>query len=222
MLLGLPAIVRAQSELTNQHLYDTGPFMLDHYDQRVRTFENEPVVTGRVMFLGDSITEGGNWAELVGDSTVINRGIGGDVTYGVLKRLDDVTRRRPSKLFIMVGVNDIGKDIPDAVIADNCKKIIEEVQAKSPDTEVYLQSVLPVNPEYPSFPQHYDKENHVIHLNRLLREVAASTEVHFVNLFPLFLNAQGRLDPALTVDGLHLNERGYGVWVRYLKETGYL
>ncbi len=75
------------------------------------------------MFLGNSITEMGNWKNVLNDTTVINRGIGGDITYGVLKRLKDITDRRPSKLFILLGINDIGKDIPDAVIADNYLKI---------------------------------------------------------------------------------------------------
>jgi len=61
------------------------------------------------------------------DSTVINRGIGGDITFDVLQRLDDVIKRKPSKLFILIGINDIGKDIPDAVIADNYRKIITRV-----------------------------------------------------------------------------------------------
>jgi len=222
LLLFLPSVIQAQSELTNQRLFDTDPFLPDHYAERVQQFENEPVEPGRIMFLGDSITEGGNWMGVVGDSTVINRGIGGDVTFGVLKRLGDVVQRRPSKLFIMIGINDIGKDIPDAVIADNCRQIIEEVQAKSANTEIYLQSLLPVNPSHPGFPQHYDKEYHVIHLNQLLREVAAATGSHFVNLFPLFLNAQERLAAEFTTDGLHLNERGYRVWAQYLKENGYL
>lgn len=108
------------------------------------------------------------------------------------------------------------------VIADNVRQIVEQVQTESPDTEIYLQSVLPVNPAYPGFPQHYDKENKVIRLNRLLRGTAADTDVHFVNLFPLFLDRLERLDESLTNDGLHLNGSGYEIWVDYLQANGYL
>ncbi len=221
-LLCLPLAAQAQSEVTNQRLFDITPFLPEHYAQRVERFEQEPVVTGRVVFLGDSITESGKWTELLADSTVVNRGISGDVTFGVLDRLDDVIRRQPARLFVMIGINDVGKDIPDEVIADNHRKIIEQVQAGSPDTEIYVQSLLPVNPAYPGFPQHYDKENHVARVNKLLREVTAAAGCRFVNLFPLFLNAQERLDERYTYDGLHLNDVGYQVWIDYLRQTGYL
>lgn len=221
-LLFLPLVAHAQPAVTNQNLFDTTPFLPQLYDQRVAQFESEPVVTGAVIFLGDSITQGGNWVELLGDSTAVNRGIGGDITFGVLKRMDDVTRRQPARLFILIGINDIGKDIPDEVIADNCRRIIETVQAASPATTIYVQSLLPVNPAYPHFPQHYDKENHVVRVNSLLRDVAASTHTRFVNLFPLFTNKQERLREDLTVDGLHLNAAGYKIWVDYLRQAGYL
>ena len=222
VLLGLPSIAHAQSEVTNQRLFDITPFLPELYARRVAQFEQEPVVTGRVIFLGNSITQGGKWDQLLGDDTVINRGIGGDITFGVLDRLEDVIRRKPSKLFIMIGINDIGKDIPDEVIADNYRKIIQQVQAGSPETVIYVQSLLPLNPAYPRFPQHYDKEDHVLRVNRMLRGVAGATDTHFINLFPLFLNAQERLDEQYTGDGLHLNDLGYQVWVDYLKQTGYL
>jgi lysophospholipase L1-like esterase len=210
------------AQVTNQNLFDTTGFIPDHYTKRIAEFKGQPVVTGQIIFLGNSITEGGNWEELIGLKGILNRGNGGDITYGVLKRLDDITVRKPSKLFILIGINDIGKDIPDAVIADNVSKIIQRVKLQSPVTKIYLQSILPINPGHPKFPQHYDKEDHVVHTNRLLREVAVKTNVTFVNLYPLFLNNEHRLDQKFTNDGLHLKPEGYRIWVEYLKDTGSL
>jgi lysophospholipase L1-like esterase len=85
-----------------------------------------------------------------------------------------------------------------------------------------VQSVLPLNPTVPGFPQHYDKGDHVVRLNRLLRGVAASAHARFVDLYPLFLDAHGRLDARFTRDGLHLNEAGYARWVAHLKKIGAL
>jgi lysophospholipase L1-like esterase len=210
------------AQVTNQRLFDTIPFLPEHYAKKVAQFEKEAVVTGKIIFLGNSITEGGAWPELTGDKTVINRGIGGDITFGVLSRLPDIIKRKPAKLFILIGINDIGKDIPDAVIADNCKKIIALIKADSPQTKIYLQSILPLNPFYPGFPQHYDKENHVTKTNELLRQTAVSSQVTFVNLHPLFLDAENHLDKKYTGDGLHLNRQGYERWVSYLKESKFL
>jgi lysophospholipase L1-like esterase len=139
-----------------------------------------------------------------------------------LRRLDDVIKRKPAKLFILIGINDIGKDIPDEAIANNYFKIIKRVQAALPETKIYVQSILPLNPTVPNFPQHYDKQNHVIHTNQLLRQVAQMTNTTYINIFPLFLDSQQYLDKKYTFDGLHLNAQGYEVWVKYLKETGSL
>ena len=210
----------SSAQVTNQRLFDTIGFIPEHYPQRIAMFEQEPVVTGRIIFLGNSITEMGNWKKLLNDTTVVNRGIGGDITFGVLKRLDDVIKRQPSKLFLLIGINDIGKDIPDAVIANNIRKIILRVQAESPSTKIYVESILPVNPDVPNFPQHYDKQEHVINTNKFIKKVAEETHCPYLNIHDLFTDAQGRLDAKYTKDGLHLTAEGdgYEKWIEYLKK----
>lgn len=215
---------KAQTAVTNQKLFDTVGFLPDYYPQRVAVFEKEPVATGRIIFLGNSITQLGDWKKLLNDSTAINRGIGGDITFGVLKRLDDVIQRQPSKLFLLIGINDIGKDIPDAVIADNIRKIIMRLQTESPSTKIYVQSILPVNPEVPNFPQHYDKQEHILSTNKLIKKVAEDTHCTYVNIHDLFADKQGKLEAKYTLDGLHLTPAGggYEKWVAFLREKGYL
>ncbi len=214
----------AQQPLTNQRLSDTIGFMPDYYPVRIAEFGKEPVVTGKIVFLGNSITQIGDWKKLLGDSTVINRGIAGDITFGVLKRMDDIIRLKPSKLFLLIGINDIGKDIPDAVIAGNIRKIIMRLQKESPSTVIYIQSILPVNPEVPNFPQHYDKQEHVLNTNKLIQKVAEETHCAFINIHDLFTDQKGRLDAKLTPDGLHLgpDQGGYEKWVAFLRKQGCL
>lgn len=220
----LPLMGHAQTTVTNQRLFDTIGFIPEHYPQRMALFAQEPVVPGRTIFLGNSITEIGNWKKLLNDSTVLNRGIGGDITYGVLKRLDDIIRRQPSKVFLLIGINDIGKDIPDAVIADNIRKIIRRIQTACPSTKIYVQSILPVNPDMPNFPQHYDKQQHILSTNKLIANVAAETHCTYVNIHDLFTDNQGRLDAKYTFEGLHLTPTGggYEKWIAYLRKQGYL
>jgi lysophospholipase L1-like esterase len=220
-ILLFPLAVQAQI-VTNQRLYDTIPFIPEHTPQRLEQFAKEPIVTGKVIFLGNSITEMGNWKKATGDTTVINRGIGGDITYGVLKRLKDITDRQPSKVFLLIGINDIGKDIPDAVIAGNELKIVKEIHAKCPQAHIYVQSVLPVNSTINNFPQHYDKEEHVLALNKLLQANAAAGNYTYVDIFHLFADANGRLNSEYTYEGLHLKPSAYDIWVAYLRKMGYL
>lgn len=206
------------SQITNQRLFDTVGFMADHYAKRTALFKAQPIKPGSIVFLGNSITEGGNWKELTGDSTVVNRGIGGDITFGVLKRLDEIIYSRPSKLFLLIGINDIGKDIPDAVIADNIRKIIERFQKASPATTLYIHSILPVNPTVKNFPQHYDKNEHVTRTNALIRNVVKQHKsIFYVDINKVFADAQGYLSAQYTGDGLHLNAAGYQLWMQHLK-----
>jgi len=221
ILLFFPLAVQAQ-KVTNQNLFDTIPFIPEHTPQRIAQFAKEPIVTGRVIFLGNSITEMGNWKKVLHDTTVINRGIGGDITYGVLKRLKDITDRQPSKLFILLGINDIGKDIPEVVIMNNYLEILREIHSKCPQTKIYVQSVLPLNPTLPGFPQHYDKEEHVLALNKLLKANTKAGDYTFIDIFHLFLDADQRLDARYTLEGLHLKPEAYVIWVDYLKKQGYL
>jgi lysophospholipase L1-like esterase len=221
LLLLFPLASLAQS-VTNQNLFDTVPFIPEHTPQRLAQFAKEPIIPGRIIFLGNSITEMGDWKKVLNDSTVINRGIGGDITYGMLRRLKDITDRSPSKVFILIGINDIGKDIPDVVIADNYLKIVREIHDKCPKTVIYVESVLPVNPGLPHFPQHYDKQEHILALNKLLSSHAKEGNYTYIDIFHLFADAGGRLDSQYTYEGLHLKPPAYTIWVDYLKKQGYL
>ena len=224
LLIGLLLPVLTYSQVTNQNLFDTTGFLPEHYSQRMIKFVQEPVITGRIIFLGNSITEMGNWKKLLNDSTVINRGIGGDITFGVLRRMDDIIKRKPSKVFLLIGINDIGKDIPDAVIADNIGKIVKVLQTESPQTKIYVESILPVNPGIRHFPQHYDKQEHILSTNKLIKEKTEQLHVPFVNIHDLLKDKDGRLEAKYTIDGLHLSADGggYQKWVAYLKKEGFL
>lgn len=222
LLLFFPMMVSAQNKLTNENLFDTIPTLPDHYKEKVEQFSHDPIITGRVIFLGNSITEMGDWKKATNDTTVINRGIGGDVTYGILKRLNDIIIRKPSKLFILIGINDISKDIPDVIIANNYLKIVNTIHAQSPDTKIYVQSILPLDPTHDRFPQHYDKQEHVISVNKLIKANAGAGNYTFINIYPLFLNKEGHLDSQYTIEGLHLKPEAYMVWARFLKDKGYL
>jgi lysophospholipase L1-like esterase len=197
--------------------WDTIPNIPALYKQRVALFNTEPVVEGKVLFLGNSITQGGNWRKLLNDTTVINRGISGDITFGILNRLNDVIIRKPSKLFLLIGINDISKNIPDEVIMENIFTIVSRIKKGSPQTEIYVQSILPVNPTFENFPKNYNKQEHVVLLNEQLKKFSSRFKYTFVDLYSEFLDNENRLDKKYATDGLHLNQAGYNRWVATLK-----
>jgi lysophospholipase L1-like esterase len=224
-IVALSITAAAQSQqVTNQRLFDTVPFIPEHHARRLTQFALEPVLQGRIIFLGNSITEMGDWKRLTGDTTVVNRGIGGDITFGMLSRLSLVTVLKPSKIFLLIGINDIGKDIPAPVIAQNIGRIIDRIRAESPGTKIILQTLLPVNPTVDKFPQHYDKNEKVLEVNNLLRTLAKEKQVPLADLHALFRDNKGLLRAELTGDGLHLdpNGNGYRIWVDHLRSGGWL
>lgn len=202
--------------------WDTIPNLPDLYKQRVELFKKEPVVEGKILFLGNSITQGGDWKKLLNDSTIINRGIGGDITFGILKRIDDITKRKPSKVFLLIGINDISKNISDEVILENIFSIVNKIRSGSQKTQIYVQSIFPLNPSFEKFPKNYDKQEHVITLNTQLQKFADRMKYTFVNLYPEFLDKENRLEAKYSSDGLHLNAAGYTRWVSVLKGLKYL
>jgi lysophospholipase L1-like esterase len=206
----------------SQRTWDTIPNLPELYKKRVALFEKEPIVKGKILFLGNSITQGGDWKKLLKDSTVINRGIGGDITFGILKRLDDVTKRQPSKLFLLIGINDISKAIPDEVIIENMFSIISKIKVSSAETEIYVQSILPLNPTFENFPENYNKGEHVTIINLQLQKYADRMKYTFVDLHSKFVDKDNQLDAKYSTDGLHLNAAGYTHWVSILKTLKYL
>ena len=107
---------------------------------------NKSARPGGIVFLGDSITDFYRINEFFHDSYIINRGIGGDTTDGVLKRMpESVYDLSPSKVFILIGTNDIGENKDEEHVIYNIAQIIQKIQDNCPDARIYLQSIYPVS-----------------------------------------------------------------------------
>jgi lysophospholipase L1-like esterase len=188
-----------------------------NYAQRVEQFRSYTNTPGEVVFLGNSITAGTDWNELLELKNARNRGISGDITFGVLERLGEVTEGKPVKLFVLIGINDIARNIPDSVILDNYKKIIHRVRAASPSTKIYFQTLMPVNNEFTPFKNHYNKDEHIKAVNDGLKELGKKEKITIIDLHPHFLDKDAKLEKSFTGDGLHLNPAGYRKWATVLK-----
>jgi lysophospholipase L1-like esterase len=181
-------------------------------------FEQMPTPKNCIVWLGDSITDGGEWSELFPQYNTLNRGISADNTFGILYRLHEVIRRKPKKIFILIGINDISKNIPDEVILRNYKKIIDSLQLQTPSTKIYVQSILPTNNAYSNFKNHQNKTEHILYINKQLKKLCEEKAINYVNLYDAFLNAEGKLNEKYTNDGLHLTGEGYKKWKEVLHQ----
>ncbi|MFM7672468.1 MAG: GDSL-type esterase/lipase family protein [Bacteroidota bacterium] len=197
-------------------------FQSTYYDQKLTLFRLLPDTKGEIVFLGNSITDIGEWAEIWQNSRVKNRGISGDITFGVLARMDEVISAKPKKIFVMIGVNDIARNIPDSVILNNYRRLMDRVRAESPRTQLIMQSVLPTNNQFKPFKNHYGKDDHIRAVNAGLRQLCTERGIDFVDLYVRFLDESGRLDSKYTNDGLHLNGSGYMLWKQILIEQKFM
>jgi lysophospholipase L1-like esterase len=197
-------------------------FRPNNYELKVELFKSYPNSSKDIIFLGNSIMAGTDWMELLGRTDVRNRGISGDITFGVLERLSEVTEGMPAKVFVLIGINDISRNVPDSFIVDNYRKIIQRIKAGSPKTNIYFHTLMPVNNEYTQFKNHYNKDEHILYVNKELKTLAAKEEITLIDLYPHFLNKEKKLDKRYTIDGLHLNAKGYQLWADVLKKGKYL
>ena len=175
-----------------------------------------------IVFLGNSITERGDWHELIPGKRIANRGIGGDNSFGVLARLDGIVAQQPSKIFMMVGINDLGRGLPVEVIVNNYRRIIDRLKAGLPKATLFVQSVLPLNEEIIKYPYLKGKNVKVKELNEELKKLALQYGLTFINLHEALADAKGELKKEFTMDGIHLKTDAYLAWVEYLKKNNYL
>lgn len=191
----------------------------NHYKQRLAFFKQMPDDKKEIIFLGNSITEAGEWQELIPGKSVKNknRGIGGDNTFGVLARLSDVTTYKPKRIFLLIGINNIGRGLPIEVISNNYKRIIQQIKSESPRTKLFVQSVLPMNEKMLKAEYLKNKKDSVAKLNESIQAIAKVEGIEYINLHPVFADEQGGLKDIYTMDGLHLRPSAYVEWVAFLK-----
>lgn len=181
---------------------------------RKNWYNDMPIVKNRTIMLGDSLTENIEWNELIGNDNIINRGIGGDTSEAILNRIDDVIKRYPEKVFIMVGINDLASKKPLSTLIDNYKNIISEIKEKSPNTKIYTQSILPINTNIKFL---YTDNNRIVEANSKIKEISNQDNVTYIDLHDKFLK-DNQLNSEYTYDGLHLNTNGYKIWKEYLND----
>ncbi|MEG3986989.1 SGNH/GDSL hydrolase family protein [Microcoleus sp. S28C3] len=176
--------------------------------------ENRP---SRLSVLaGDSLSMWFPTKLLPVDRIWLNQGISGETSVGLLKRLQLFDRTAPDTVFVMIGINDLLRGASDEGILDNQRQIIRDLRWAHPKAEVVVQSILPHSGEQATW-ENRDRllaipNSRIRAINRRLKEIASSENVLYLDLYPLFADADGNLPTELSTDGLHLNDQGYLVW----------
>ena len=127
LLLGL---LLALPQFAQERKYST------FYEQRATLFEELPVTSKDIIFLGNSITNGCEWAELFQNKNVKNRGISGDICMGVYDRLDPIVKGKPAKIFLLIGINDVSRGTSADKIISEISMIVRKIKQESPKTKL--------------------------------------------------------------------------------------
>jgi lysophospholipase L1-like esterase len=190
-----------------------------NYKKVIKEFKSNPLNYGDIVFLGNSITSGGkDWSKRLKHPNIRNRGIGGDVTDGVLARIDEITYFKPKAVFLLIGINDLwnnnSPNNPSAeYIANNIIQIAQVINAETPKTKIYVQTVLPIEKE--------QYKSSILKVNEIIKSNEKENLYQIVDLYSIFVNENGLIRKELSTDGIHLNEKGYDAWVEFIKPIIY-
>lgn len=198
-----------------------------NYQLQLEMYDVYKTQQADIVMLGNSLTHGANWNELVGRNNIVERGIVSDITEGMLNRLDHVFKLNPKMVFILAGLNDIYQWIPTEQIYNNYVRILTQLQAKG--IKPVIQSTLYAGKRWgaewnitPADNSGRNKE--VDKLNRLLKVYAKRLNIEYIDLIPKMSRLHFMKDE-LTHDGLHLNAQGFKIWgqevEKVLNKNGY-
>ncbi|TYA84480.1 GDSL family lipase [Seonamhaeicola marinus] len=189
-------------------------YAVGHYPKRIKDFKKNPLQHGDIVFIGNSLTEGGgDWSKKLNIPNIKNRGIGGDIADGVLERLDEITFFKPKVAFLLIGINDIDnlvyeKQIPSTqYIANNILKIVNKIHEKSPETKIFVQTILPTLDD--------QLNPFVTDLNAILKHQDKSS-YELIDLYSAFVE-NDLVKTEFYRDRLHLNNAGYTNWCQVIK-----
>ena len=202
------------------------------YHKRIIDFKKFPIGFKKIVFLGNSITEGArSWNKRLNQRNIVNRGISGDITEGVLERLGEIYYYKPLAVFILIGINDLfdtnienGEVINPKYVANNIINIAKNIKAESIHTSIYIQTILPVNLDMYELVKNIklerekDLNKQIIETNTMLKTVELPVGIHIIDTHKEFLDNDNNLNEIYSSDGVHLNEEGYKIWTSLLSD----
>ena len=244
VLLGssLPFIPNScqQEVLSLYNIYPDSSLIIKYQDdykrntffKRINEFKENPIGQNKVVFLGNSITNGlSRHFSKFNRSDVVNRGIDGDISLGILERLDELIYYKPKAVFILIGLNDFFNDLtkmPEVTpnfVTKNIIKAANKIKKESPKTKIYLQTILPINKQLYQDKLKNDTGNsyywlesdfeinineQILKTNDFLRN---NKIFQVIDLHPYFIDENSIMNEKYSTDGVHLNKLGYQKWI---------
>jgi lysophospholipase L1-like esterase len=173
-----------------------------YWRTREAIYEMLPGKQKAIVFMGNSLVDFCEWSELF-DRPIINRGLAGDTMDGILRRVDQVTRFKPAKIFLLVCTNDLpGPSTNLDTICTKYQRLIKRIRTGDSNCKIYIISELP----------RWDSSSIarlILPLNDKLFSLAKTENVNFINVYDKLATKDGLLSRQFSFDGLHMNGKGY-------------
>ncbi|WP_162140103.1 GDSL-type esterase/lipase family protein [Haploplasma axanthum] len=192
--------------------------MKSDYVRSVKLFEQEKISERSIVLLGDSIIKYWPFDKFYSNLNIINRGIPGDTSLGVLQRLEQIIKIKPSVVIISVGSNDLVR--LDSNINDIAKRIIDikhTLEREVEDLSAYVVSITPVLRDHVVTNKAYMQTRTNEMINAINNELKNFIEV--IDVSSALKDESGSLKLEYTTDGLHLTNQGYQVYSRIISES---
>lgn len=199
---------------------DTRTDSQKYYDNKCKSYatQNFNLAKGQIVFIGDSITDlyvlDDHYSDL--SRATYNRGIGGDTTAGVLKRLKvSLFDIEPSVVVLLIGTNDINGGVDIDLIMERYEAIIDEIYSELPDVELYCMSIIPQNEDLKlDVAKNTEK---ILEINPRIKTLVESKGATHIDLFTPLADENNHLKKEYSDDGIHLNTAGLSVWTELIK-----
>jgi len=173
-----------------------------------RAFDSTVESRSSIAFVGDSITNHGDWGAWFPDREVHNLGVSGDITDDLVARIDDVIDVRPDAVALLIGTNDLGQRKSVEHLVRNIEYLLVTLRKALPGTRMLVQSIMPRGAEF---------SERVQDANRHLRQFAPSVNAQYLDLWPALAGPDGEIDARFSDDRLHLTAEGYEAWLAELR-----
>lgn len=184
----------------------------------IKTYKDRYIIPENIVFLGDSITKLYDLDKYYPDNNVVNSGVSGDVSEDILSDMyNRVYRYNPSKIFLLIGTNQLVNDSEEEII-EQIFKIIDEIHNNNPIASVYLESIYPVNNNIEKSPAKNRDNDKIIEINNKLKENCKKYKYEYVDIYTKLKDSNDNLKEEYTEDGLHLSDKGYEVVTDILKK----
>lgn len=178
--------------------------------RREGQFAVVPTMPGRVIFLGDSITEMTDWSDWFPQLRTANRGIGGQAICDLSPRLHTALDQ-PAAISLLIGTNDLhglGQSEQVDDIAQQMSGLVQQIRGTAPSATLLVNSVMPRSAYF---------RDRIVALNHHYRRIAEENAATYVDVWPALAGPEGAIRPEMTIDGLHLSVAGYQAWANILR-----